>query len=364
MGSLDRVAEAGLVRPTGVPRRFRFRHPIIRQAVYELAGPGWRLAAHGRAAASLAAAKASATAQAHHWERAAKPGDKNAIAILIEAATTAEARAPDAAARWYAAALRLLPADDPASEDLPIRRLMMLLALARALGSAGRLEESHDALVGALELLPSEAASLRVTAVAFTAAVEHLLGRQPRGPRPPAGRARCASRSSVGRRRRAPDRARRRRDLRLRLRRHAGVGGVSPLGRLRPWRCRPHGRSLGAPRIRLVLPRPAGRSGRALELRSPGRRRDGRRSTRRPPRRRLLPGLGRALHGVGRGRRPAPGAWSGAGPVDGTGPPRASHGAGTYRRSSAYPPRTADPLSPLPTTERTHWPWFLKPKSL
>ena len=175
--SLDRVAEVDLVRPTGLPRRFRFRHPIIREAVYELAGPGWRLGAHRRAAVALASAKAPATAQAHHWDRSAKPGDDEAVRILIEAATAAEARAPDTAARWFSAALRLLPGDEAASEELHYRRLMMLVALARALGSAGRLEESHAALVRALGMLAGEPASLRVPVIAYTAAIEHLLGR-------------------------------------------------------------------------------------------------------------------------------------------------------------------------------------------
>ena len=33
--ALDELLQLDLVRPTDVPRRFRFRHPLVRRAVYE-----------------------------------------------------------------------------------------------------------------------------------------------------------------------------------------------------------------------------------------------------------------------------------------------------------------------------------------
>ena len=73
--ALDELLRLDLVRQTDVPRRFRFRHPLVRRAVYE-STPG-RLAA-GRARAlrrALAARGAPVAARAHHVERSARQGD-------------------------------------------------------------------------------------------------------------------------------------------------------------------------------------------------------------------------------------------------------------------------------------------------
>ena len=73
---LDGLLAAGLVRETGVPRQFTFRHPLVRRAVYEGAGGGWRLAAHGRVAAALERARRRAgAARATTCSSPAQPGD-------------------------------------------------------------------------------------------------------------------------------------------------------------------------------------------------------------------------------------------------------------------------------------------------
>jgi ATP/maltotriose-dependent transcriptional regulator MalT len=167
----DELLRADLVRSTDVPRRFRFRHPLVRRAVYETAAGGWRLGAHERCAEALAARGASAAARAHHVERSARQGDLDAIAVLREAGEAALRLAPGSAARWFADALRLLPETVP-----PQERTGLLLARAEALTADGHFAEGHEALLEALATLPSEAAALRVRLTAACARVEHLLG--------------------------------------------------------------------------------------------------------------------------------------------------------------------------------------------
>ena len=60
LGALDELLEFDFIRPTAAPRRFRFRHPIVRRAVYDRMRQGWRIGAHARAAAALEAANAPA----------------------------------------------------------------------------------------------------------------------------------------------------------------------------------------------------------------------------------------------------------------------------------------------------------------
>src|SRR5262245_10879483 len=107
--ALDELVRVDLVRPTEVPRRFRFRHPLVRSAVYETAPAGWRLGAHERAATALAARGAPPLERAHHLERCARHGDTEAVAVLRAAGEATTLRAPAIATHWYGAALRLLP---------------------------------------------------------------------------------------------------------------------------------------------------------------------------------------------------------------------------------------------------------------
>ena len=171
--ALDELLALDLVRHTDVPRRFRFRHPLVRRAVYEAAPSGWRLGAHERSAEALVARGASAPARAHHVERCARQGDVAAVGVLREAGEQVAPRAPATAARWFASALRLLP-----QTALPNERVELLLARAGTLTTTGQFADSHAALLEGLAIAPEEAIALRGKLTAACAGVEHLLGHQ------------------------------------------------------------------------------------------------------------------------------------------------------------------------------------------
>ncbi|HEX8103264.1 MAG TPA: AAA family ATPase, partial [Solirubrobacteraceae bacterium] len=109
LGVLDETLAAGLLREAPAGAAVSFRHPLVRRAVYERAGRGWRIGAHGRVRRALADLGADATLLAHHVEQSATLGDEEAIDLLVAAADRVAGRAPAAAAAWLAAALRLLP---------------------------------------------------------------------------------------------------------------------------------------------------------------------------------------------------------------------------------------------------------------
>jgi DNA-binding NarL/FixJ family response regulator len=170
--ALDAVLARDLVRTADSPRRFVFRHPLVRRAVYQTAGAGWRLAAHRRMVAALRARGAPLARIAEHVERSARPGDEQAFATLREAGQAAAAHAPATAARLFAAALELLP--DGRDE----RRLELLVSLSTALGAAGRLDEASESLRELVGELPVDRHDLRSRAVTFCARIDHACGRQ------------------------------------------------------------------------------------------------------------------------------------------------------------------------------------------
>jgi hypothetical protein len=147
MESLDELMALDLVRHTSVPRRFEFRHPLVRHAVYEAMPGGWRLAAHKRSAEALGTRGAQVAGRAHHLAQSAPHGDLAAVAVLSDAGEAAARLAPASAARWFAQALRLLPLT--ASSE---QRVQLLYARGKALTAAGHFTDSHDCLLEAIAM--------------------------------------------------------------------------------------------------------------------------------------------------------------------------------------------------------------------
>ena len=179
LAALDSLLAVDLVRPSEQPRRFRFRHPLVRRAVYESAGGGWRLAAHARAAEALAARGASPAERAHHVERAAQGGDLDAVDLLTSAAAQTALSAPLTAAGWHAAALRLLPLGEEHDE----RRLELLLAQADALAAAGEAVKARDVLRRVLAMLPTDPVERRARVTVQLARLEALWTQEPEAAR-------------------------------------------------------------------------------------------------------------------------------------------------------------------------------------
>ncbi|GGL07428.1 LuxR family transcriptional regulator [Sphaerisporangium melleum] len=170
--ALNELVARDIVRPAAAGR-FRFRHPLVRQAAYESSAAGWRLAAHARLAGHLASLGAPATVQAHHFERSGSFGDQRAISTLIEAARKVAPQAPVTATHWFRKALDLLP-DEPGTLEA---RLELLMELSRAQGVSGRLAEGRDTARELLRMLPPDDHARRARAARICALMERQLDR-------------------------------------------------------------------------------------------------------------------------------------------------------------------------------------------
>lgn len=163
--AVDQMYRRGLVDVDAA--RLRFRHPLVRAAAHQLAGPAWRITAHARAADHLRARGAPLQVVAHHTERSARPGDGAAAEVLIAAGLAFAYGAPAQAGRWLGAALRILP-DPGALRERPT----VLLQYARVLGLSGDLERSREVLRD----LRDADEPVRTEAAVFGAVVARLRG--------------------------------------------------------------------------------------------------------------------------------------------------------------------------------------------
>ena len=128
--------------------------------------------------------------------RSAATATRTRSRCCSEAGEATAQRTPAGAARWFAAALRLLPPTAPAE-----RRIELLTALARALAATGQFEEAHQALEEELRIVAA-----RRGRAARRAGQRVRDGRA--AARPPRGGPRAAG-GRAGRARRTRPRARR-----------------------------------------------------------------------------------------------------------------------------------------------------------
>jgi DNA-binding CsgD family transcriptional regulator len=107
--------------------RLRFRHELIRDAIYQDLAGSVRQALHREAGQRLAQTGAPALQVAEHLARGAMPGDAEAITWLTRAAREAAPRSPDVAADLLGRAIGLMAPGDPGRHRLLTERANSLM---------------------------------------------------------------------------------------------------------------------------------------------------------------------------------------------------------------------------------------------
>lgn len=155
--------------------RLAFRHPVVRNAIYERADPIWRVAMHRSVLDTLTRRGAPATERARHIEQCVTAWDPDQAAVLRAAGDEAMGTSPLTAAHWYRVALHMVPT----TAEFRQARFDLGYLLARSLGLGGRLAESRDLLVEVLRTTRDRPAAGRPAAVTCCAHMEQRLGRYP-----------------------------------------------------------------------------------------------------------------------------------------------------------------------------------------
>jgi DNA-binding NarL/FixJ family response regulator len=112
LGAVDRLTREGLLRGGANLKEYRFRHPVVRTAIYEGQARSARLLGHANAASALAAARRPLMDQARHLAHTVAPGSVTDAATLRAAARQVRGQAPSVAADWFLAAKRSAPPTD------------------------------------------------------------------------------------------------------------------------------------------------------------------------------------------------------------------------------------------------------------
>jgi DNA-binding CsgD family transcriptional regulator len=141
---IQEAVTAGILVASGP--ELAFRHPLIRQALYESMPAALRTALHAEAARELAATGADAMSVAQQLSAARQPGGGWARTWLTQAAPVLTTRAPQLAADLLRRELNETPADDDAWDGL-------MASLVRALLAAGYYAEAADRASQALPVM-------------------------------------------------------------------------------------------------------------------------------------------------------------------------------------------------------------------
>ncbi len=133
MPAVEAVLASGVLDEHGV--LLRFRHDLIREAVYADMPSSLRVGLHREAALRLAEVGSPAARVADQFARGATTGDPEAIDWLTRAAREAASTSPETTAELLERAVALMEASDP-------RRDQLLVEQADSLMSAGRVTEA------------------------------------------------------------------------------------------------------------------------------------------------------------------------------------------------------------------------------
>ncbi|MGH2829702.1 MAG: helix-turn-helix transcriptional regulator [Actinomycetota bacterium] len=132
---LNEPMRAGVVVEDGP--RLRFRHDLVREALYQDLAASLRAALHHQVATQLAAAGARTDQVATHFAEASPFGDAAAVEWLRRAARESTSTSPAASCGWLSKAMELLPAGDERVDEI-VRDLCPLLI------EAGRVREAEE----------------------------------------------------------------------------------------------------------------------------------------------------------------------------------------------------------------------------
>ena len=131
--------------------RLRFRHDLIRDAIYDDVPRSVRLALHGEAGRRLAERGAPVRQVAEQLARGAVVGDREAVAWITAAAEEAAQRSPDIAVDLFDRVLELMQPSDADRDRVRAARAATLM-------SAGRVAEAELACRDVVDRSPDAAA--------------------------------------------------------------------------------------------------------------------------------------------------------------------------------------------------------------